>query len=204
MRTKWQIYFSRPNKRNIFIGTQVFLVVTLLSFLHFLSFNEARPGFHFNDPILRLFHPIPLSQYIFFVNYVLSVYGLITAFQEPKLFIKLAQAYSLLILMRMLTLYLVPLEPPDLIIPLKDSILQSSFYAGRANLKDLFFSGHTSTLFLFAFCLQNKGQKLLFTAGGITVGVLLVLQQVHYSIDVIAAPVFSYAAVKLQQKINIQ
>ena len=203
MKTKWHIYFSSRNKRNIFIGTQVLFFSTVFSFLHFLSFNEARPGFHFNDPILSLFHPIDLSAYIFFVNYVLGVYGLIVGFREPKLLIQLVQAYSILILLRMLCLYLVPLEAPVQIIPLKDSILQSTFYSGRANLKDLFFSGHTSTLFLFVFCFQNKGMKLLYTVGGITVGILLMLQHVHYSVDVIAAPIFSYIAVTLQKKINL-
>jgi PAP2 superfamily C-terminal len=202
MRTKWQLYFSRPNKRIIFFASLFLLITTLITFFHFLTFNEMRMGFHFKDPILQLFSPVSVSEYIFFATYLLSVYGLITAFRTPAVFVLLLQAYILMTCMRMLCLYLLPLEPPDLIIPLRDSILQSSFYSGRENLKDLFFSGHTATVFLFVFCFPQKELKLLFAIGGTVVAVLLLLQHVHYSIDVLVAPIISYLAVVIQQKIN--
>ena len=101
-------------------------------------------------------------------------------------------------------MYILPLESPASIIPLKDSFLQNSFYSGRENLKDLFFSGHTATVFLFAFAFKKRVLKLFFAIGGTVVGIFVVLQHVHYSIDVIVAPAFAYFSVYLQRKIDIQ
>ena len=89
-----------------------------------------------------MFRPIAVSEFTFFVTYFLVIYGIIISFRDPFLFVGLLQAYTLMILIRMGCLYLVPLEAPISIIPLKDSFLQNSFYSGRENLKDLFFSGH--------------------------------------------------------------
>jgi hypothetical protein len=202
MKVAWQIYFSRPNKRMVFILSLLMLAITLLAFVYFLTYNESRTGFVFNDPVLNLFQPIALSEYIFFFTYFFAVYGLILSFKEPSLFVSLLQAYTLMTLARMLCLYLVPLEAPAFIIPLKDSFLQSCFYSGRENLKDLFFSGHTATIFLFAFAFRKKALKLLFAIGACVIGVLLMLQHVHFSIDVAAAPIVSYIAIWSQKKLK--
>ncbi len=204
MQASWQQFFTRPNKKLYFFGTLFLLALVLVGFVYFLTFNEDRIGYKFSDPLLALFQPIPLSEIIFFLTYFFSVYGIIKCFREPALFLSLIQAYILLTLMRMFCMYLLPLEPPNSIMPLRDTFLQSTFYSGRANLKDLFFSGHTATIFLFVFVLRSTGFKILFALGGFAVGVMLVLQHVHYSIDVIAAPIFSYLAVRLQRKVDIQ
>ncbi|MGZ4035889.1 MAG: phosphatase PAP2-related protein [Bacteroidia bacterium] len=204
MITNWQLYFSRPNKKIIFFSSVFVSVLTLIAFMHFLTFNENRAGHTFNDPVLNLFHPVPLSMFIFFVMYVFSIYGMFVAFRDPSLFVRLVQAYTLMTLARMLCIYLVPLEAPAAIIPLKDSLLENSVYAGRENLKDLFFSGHTATLFVFCFVFRKKALKWVFGIAGGIVGVLVVLQHVHYSIDVIAAPLFAYLSVMIQRKINLQ
>ena len=203
MKVVWQVYFSRPNKRMVFILSLLMLAITLLAFVYFLTYNESRIGFVFNDPILNSFQPIALSEYTFFVTYFLAIYGLIHSFKEPALFVSLIQAYMLMTFARMLCMYLVPLEAPASIIPLRDSFLQSCFYSGRENLKDLFFSGHTATIFLFAFGFRNKSLKLLFEIGGTVVGILVVLQHVHFSIDVIVAPIIAYMAIRIQKKLKL-
>ena len=204
MKTSWQQYFSRPNKRIYFFASLLGLVITLVAFIYFLTFNENRTGYLFNDPILILFKPVAFSEIIFFLTYFFAVYGIIILFREPQLFVGLIQAYTIMTLIRMFCLYVFPLEPPFSIIPLKDTFLQSSFYSGRENLKDLFFSGHTATIFLFVFIFKRGIFKILFATGGFVIGVLLVLQHVHYSIDVLVAPLFAFIAVKVQRKINIQ
>lgn len=202
MQMSWKIFWRERRNRNVLLVSLLALFLTLFSFIHFLTFNETRSGFHFNDPVLALFKPMAVSEITFFLTYLLSIYGLIVALQDPRLFIRLIQAYVFMTLMRMVCLYLLPLEAPASIIPLKDSFLQLYFYSGRDNLKDLFFSGHTATLFLFVFTFENKRFKNAYAIGAIVVGMLLVLQHVHYSIDVLAAPVFAYLGVVLQKKIN--
>ncbi len=202
MKNAWQLYFSRPNKRTIFLFTLVLLAITLISFVYFLTFNENRTGYIFNDPILNLFQPVAISEITFFITYFFAIYGIIISFREPALFVSLLQAYTIMTLFRMACLYIIPLEAPAAIIPLKDTFLQSTFYSGRENLKDLFFSGHTATIFLFAFAFRKKGTKILFFFGACLVGILVVLQHVHYSIDVVAAPVFAFLAIKIQKKVK--
>lgn len=180
------------------------LAIVLFSFLHFLTFNETRIGFVFNDPILSRFEPINVSTITFITTYSFGLTGLVIATQHPIVFIQLIQAYTIMTIIRITCLYLVPLEPPVHIIPLKDIFLESSFYSGRENLKDLFFSGHTATICLFAFGFKNKQQKWIFSIGTVIVAMLILLQHVHYSIDVIAAPIVSFIAIRIQQKLNLQ
>jgi len=56
----------------------------------------------------------------------------------------------------------------------------------------LFFSGHTATVFLLFLCLKKKQDKWLALGGSVLTGFLLLVQHVHYTIDVLAAPVFTY------------
>ena len=204
MKTYWKTYWSNKNNRTVFIFTFAILAIVLFYFLRFLIFNENRKGVVFNDPVLSLFSPVDLSGIIFTITYPIASFGVAIALQKPELFVKLIQVYTILTLLRMFTLYSVALEPPLAIIPLRDALLESTFYTGRENLKDLFFSGHVSILFVFAFVFTNKKLKLLFTLAAIIVGALVLIQHVHYSIDVIAAPVFAYFAFAIQKKINFQ
>jgi hypothetical protein len=199
----WKSFLSERNKKKYLIISFVLLTFTLFFFYQFLSFNESRSGFIFLDPILNAIGPVDVSFTIFLVTYSLSFFGIVIVSKKPELLIKLVQAYTLMTLLRMLSLYLLPLEPPFAIIPLKDVFLRLSFYAGRENVKDLFFSGHTATLFLFSFVFLEKKLKWLFTFGAVMVGMLLMLQHVHYSVDVFAAPIMSYLAVLVQRKLNL-
>lgn len=180
--------------------TSVLLLgVVLFSFYHFLAWNELRQGYTFNDPVLSLFHPKDVSTYTFLFTYLFAITGILLFAVRPMAFARLLQAYAIMTLLRMICLFLLPLEAPGEIIPLEDVFLKSTFYDGRPNLKDLFFSGHTAVLFLFAFLSEERWRKVLFVTGALIVGCLVMLQHVHYSIDVFAAPVGAYLAVRLQK-----
>ncbi|MBL7934731.1 MAG: hypothetical protein JNM51_02855 [Bacteroidia bacterium] len=128
--------------------------------------------------------------------------GLIYAVTSPYKFLHLIQMYGSLTLLRVITLFFIPLEPPTAIIPLRDEFLTNTFYAGSEYLKDLFFSGHAATLFLFYFFTTNKVLKYVFLAAAIAVSVGVVVQHVHYSYDVIAAPIFAYIAYRIITKFS--
>jgi membrane-associated phospholipid phosphatase len=85
----------------------------------------------------------------------------------------------------MLTIWLIPLDPPSLLV----------------ELKDLFYSGHTATIFLLAFCLQQKTDKVLAFFAGSIIGVLLLIQHVHYSVDILFAPLFAFLCYYTGKKI---
>ncbi len=197
----WKIFLNAKKNKLIFIFSFITLALVLFSFLHFLTFNEDREGFVFNDPILNLFNPKEISVFTFALTYILAILGIVISLKTPQLFIRLIQAYLIMTIFRMLCLFMFPLEAPKLIIPLKDIFLENTFYSGRENLKDLFFSGHTATIFLFGIYLQNKQLKILYFIGSLTIGIMLMAQHVHYSIDVAAAPIVAILASKIQKKI---
>jgi membrane-associated phospholipid phosphatase len=96
-------------------------------------------------------------------------------------------------LARILTISLLPLNPPAGIITLKDPIANIA-YGGNGIFitKDLFYSGHTGNMFLFFLSLQHKWDKIIALAASFIVGILVMVQHIHYSIDVIAAFIFTY------------
>jgi len=74
--------------------------------------------------------------------------------------------------------------------------LSNHFYGGKFLTKDLFFSGHTSIQFLSFLCLQKKSDKVLALISTILVASLVLVQHVHYTIDVLAAPLFTWLSYK--------
>ena len=96
---------------------------------------------------------------------------------------------------------MVPLDPPDGLIRLNDP-LTSMVYGGKDKFmpKDLFFSGHTSNMFLMCLCLTKKTDKYLAFIATIAVGILVLVQHVHYTIDVLAAFFFTYIIYRVSKK----
>ena len=92
-----------------------------------------------------------------------------------------------------------PLEPPIGMIVLKDTV--SNFFmnsnTGSYIVKDLFFSGHVSAVVLFFLISENKLVKTKLLVLAFAIGTLILLQHVHYVMDVVAAPFFSFLAIKI-------
>jgi hypothetical protein len=100
----------------------------------------------------------------------------------------------------MISIIVLPLNPPNELIELIDPI-SNSFYGSKFITKDLFYSGHTATQFLMFLCLQKRGDKLVTFISTIAIGVLVLVQHVHYTIDVVAAPFFTYLVFIITKKI---
>jgi membrane-associated phospholipid phosphatase len=79
---------------------------------------------------------------------------------------------------------------------LKDPLVEF-FTVSKPFTKDLFFSGHTATMFLMFLFVKGRFYKSVFLAGTVVLGLSVILQHVHYSIDVVTAPVFSYLAYRI-------
>lgn len=197
MKKRWVESWQRRSFRIVFIVTIIELFVLLLLWTKFLQFAEARQGKVLGDVLMDLYVPGDVSNITFFVTYLSGFIGLGYLISQPGIIIKSIQTYIVLVLLRMLTMFLLPLEPPAHIIPLNDPILHTFFYGGKDNLKDLFFSGHTATIFMFYLLYEPKILKGYFLISTLVVAVLVVFQHVHYTIDVLAAPVFAWVAYKL-------
>ncbi|MGB0915041.1 MAG: hypothetical protein ACPGVI_03170 [Crocinitomicaceae bacterium] len=106
-------------------------------------------------------------------------------------------AYAILLIVRMVTLFLIPLKTPESLIYLQDPFLNNLVYPGEID-ADLFFSGHTALIFMMYFLTRNR----LFILLGVLIAILLVIQRVHFSIDVIAAIPFAYIIVRFTEYIT--
>ena len=105
-------------------------------------------------------------------------------------------AYNCVTLLRMACIGLISLNPPAGLIPRADPIT-NQFYGAHYITHDLFFSGHTTTVFLIFLCLKKNRDRIYTLFASILLGLFLLGQHVHYTIDVLAAPVFTYAAYRL-------
>lgn len=192
----WQPKLLDKNFRTRFFISSLLLLVVLLSLAKFLEYNESRSGFSFNDPILTLFQPIDVTWITFALIYSGVIIVLIQLTFHPENFLIAIQTYSLTAFLRLTTIFLLPLDAPLSIIPLKDPFVEF-FGGGNTLLRDLFFSGHTATMFVFFLISNNRKLKIIFLIATILVGILVLLQHVHYTIDVIAAPFFAYTSYRI-------
>ncbi len=184
------------------ILTFVLLLLFLILFSKFLNFVENRPGFAFDDPLLKLFSPVNITWLIFSMIYGGIIFAVFILFNEPERFLSALKSYVILLILRMISMYLLPLNPPADMILLKDPFVETFASSGQVLTKDLFFSGHTSLMFLIFLIVNKKYQKYIFLIATIVVGFCVLAQHVHYTVDVAAAPVFAYASYKAALWIN--
>lgn len=197
----WILAFRQNNFRVKFIISFIVLGALLTWMGTFLTYVEHREGHIFYDPVLNFFRPRDVSDFIFYSTYGTAIVCLIYALGSPYKLLHLCQMYILLTVFRIICMFFIPLDPPAGIIPLNDAILKNTVYESGLNQKDLFFSGHTATLFLFFFFAQDIRLKVFFLLSACAVAVALVVQHVHYSLDVVAAPVFAFLSCKIVQRL---
>ena len=181
---------SATYKTKISIASLLFISV-LLCYPYFFALIQSRPGFLLHDPVLDVLPSFNVSVYIFLLIYFTVGLGIFRAIQSPALFLLFLWSCLFLSLARIITMSLVPLDPPAGLVPLTDPIL-APFYHHNQITKDLFFSGHTSSVFLIYLILRKKGEKIFALVATVLVGVLLLIQHIHYTIDVLIAPLFVY------------
>ena len=197
---RWSACWKTRAFKNKFVVGIILLVIVLIAFPLFFNLIETRNGNQVNDWLLNHLPSSNLSYPIFSLLWFCAVLTITQAVKQPKIFLLLLWGFISLSLSRMTTISLLPLNPPDNLIPLVDPI-SNAFYGGKFITKDLFYSGHTSTLFLMYLCLTKPWHKTIVLIATILVGVMVLVQHVHYTIDVIAAPFFTYLVYLLAQKI---
>jgi hypothetical protein len=197
---KWQdAWRSRPFKRQAISGC-IALMATFSFFPFFFSYIEKRNGIVLNDWLLNRLEPHDVSTVIFIFVWAITLLLITRMIQQPNLFIIMLWAYVLLSIMRIATISLLALNAPKGLLVLVDP-LSNIFYGDTFITKDLFYSGHTSTAFLMFLCLKKKSDKIFALIASIIIGMLLLVQHVHYTIDVLAAPLFALLSYFFSKKI---
>lgn len=187
----WKEFISVKRNRIELAITVVLLALILFSFTNFLNFIEERPGVVFTDPVLILFDPVDLTWLTFGLIYLSLLTAVISFSLKPERLLFAFQLYTFMVIVRIIGMYLLPLDPPDTLIVLNDPFVEF-FGTGQTLTKDLFFSGHTATLFIFFLLEKKKFLKLIFLVCTIVVAITVLLQHVHYTIDVFAAVFFTF------------
>jgi hypothetical protein len=127
----WLTFWKSPDQRYEFIFAAVVLTVVMLSTVPFLTQIELRPGVQLQDPIFNYLPARDLSDLIFYILYTALVIGFVFLLPSPERLVVAFEAYALFVIMRMITMTLVPLEPPIGLIPLVDPVLSFMYTANR-------------------------------------------------------------------------
>lgn len=189
---KWMEAIRDPQFRRKFIIVSFAVVVSLSGLPYFFNLIEQRQGVVLNDILLDLIPATDVSFGIVAIIWLMILLALIRAVQSPQFTILVFLSYAFLYLSRYITISLVALEPPPGLIPLFDP-LSNAFYGKHSFItKDLFYSGHTASQFILFFAFTRKGDKIFALLCSVTIGLLVLVQHIHYTIDVIAAPVFGF------------
>lgn len=177
-------------------------LIFLVGFLNwFLPYINQRHGIVLPDPLLSALPPVDLSQWIFSILYLSVFTTFIYLLGHPERFLRTLITVALVYSLRILTLYLVPLDPPAGCVPLADPLMVHLTYNGVIITKDLFFSGHTACMLILVLAVQKKALKILMAAGLIAVIIMLLFQHAHYTIDIMGAIVFTPACWKISRRI---
>jgi membrane-associated phospholipid phosphatase len=189
----WSKAWQERRFRNKTIIALVLVAIILTLLPTFFAFIEKREGMVLQDYVLDAIPAIDVSIPTFVIIWSTVLLVFFRIYQNPRLFLVIAYGFILMCLARVLTISMLPLNPPAGLIVLKDPIANIA-YGGNGIFitKDLFYSGHTGNMFLFFLCLERKWDKIFALTASFLVGILVMIQHIHYSIDVIAAFIFTY------------
>lgn len=183
------------------IITPAYLIFLVVFLNWFLPYINQRHGFILSDPLLSAIRPVDLSQWIFSILYLSVFAAFAYLLGHPERFLRTLITVALVYSLRIMTLYLVPLDPPAGCIPLTDPLMLHLAYNGAIITKDLFFSGHTACMLILVLAVQKRALKTLLAAGLMAVIIMLLFQHAHYTIDIMGAIIFTPFCWKISGRI---
>lgn len=194
----WKEAWKNKSYRIRLVSTILVLAVVVAILPSFFSYIEQRPGAYLHDLVLQMIPASDVSLPIFIFVWSMSAMALWRCCQDPIFTLQILTCFVLLCLVRMMSILMLPLEPPDGLIALRDP-LTSLVYGGKDVFmtKDLFFSGHTSNMFIMYLCLERKRDKQVALSATLLVAMLLMVQHVHYTIDILGAFFITYCVFKV-------
>ncbi len=163
---------------------------------------EDRNGIVLNDWVLTHLPAYDVSIPIFALIWGMGILMAVRAFYKPAICTTYIWTLIFVCIARFISLTLVKLDPPTGLVPLVDP-LTSYFYGHASITKDLFFSGHTSTMVLIYLHLEKKRDKAIALIAALVVMALLLIQHIHYTMDVLAAPVIVYCCYRFARAFNL-
>ena len=187
----WQEAMQDAGFKRYFLPNFVLCFTLYYMTIYWVALNSTTIGAVISDPLYPYLPRYDFSWVIFCLTYSCTILLLLNIAQYPYLLHRAFVTFVAVFVVRAICIHLVPLSPSPDIIPLQDPITNS--LAGEGHIRnDLFFSGHVADVTTFyLLCRSNMIRRYMFLCI-CTSAVLLVCQRVHYTVDVIAAPFFSY------------
>ncbi|MEP6746679.1 MAG: phosphatase PAP2-related protein [Bacteroidota bacterium] len=196
----WSCAWSQTLFRIKFIAVWL-LIFPLLDIFHlFFTHIEKREGAVLNDWLLNQLPAHSVSLPVFIFIWGAALLAIIRCVKNPQILLLLLWTYLLVSISRILCIWMIPLNAPPNLIPLVDP-LTNFFYGKQYVTKDLFFSGHVSSVFMVFLGLRKKGDKIFMLISAVCLGFLLLVQHVHYTIDVLAAFPATYLCFRIAKLI---
>jgi hypothetical protein len=200
-KNNWAHIITNSTFKRLLVCGLVLLAALFIFFPFYFEYIQKRDGHTIKDAVLEHLSPVNVSLPLFIIIWCCGLLMAVRAIQLPRMFLLFLWAFLFLSLFRILCIWFVPLNPPAGIKNLTDPLL-SNFYGKKVITKDLFYSGHTATIFLIFLCLQKKADKLFALLATLSVGTMVLLQHVHYTIDVVAALPFAFLSYIIGRKIT--
>jgi hypothetical protein len=194
----WSEAWEKPTFRLSFLLAMLSFSIFPWKAAAYFQWIQQREGIILNDFVLELIPSKNVSYPIFSIIYCTVIYLIIRLLATPKTFLWFAWAFNLETVFRFLTIYFVALNPPSGIVDLHDPVATLFIYGENMTItKDLFFSGHTATMVFACYFLPLKKEKNLALILTFMLVMLLLIQHVHYTIDIIMAPLFTLMAIRI-------
>lgn len=201
IRGAWAEAWRAPDFRVQVVVTAPVLGLALATLARFVRWVESRPGATLPDPLLALLTPRDVTWLTFSLIYAGILTAVALLLRRPRDLLTAVQAYAVMVAFRIAVMWATPLDPPPGMIELQDPFVEQ-LGTGQLLTRDLFFSGHTSTMFLLFLAAPGRLAKGFFLACTILVGACVLWQHVHYAVDVMVAPFFAYAAWRVAERLR--
>ncbi len=202
IKENWNEVWKKKNFQLQFFFTLAMIIGVASFFPHYFDYLEARQGRVLSDIVVDNIPAKDVSWMVFFFLYTGVIICLACNFIHPKNLVIAFQTYAFVTITRVVSLYFVHLNPPLGYIELKEPVLSLLFTTnGKICSHDLFFSGHVSSILSIYYSVSQKKFKAILLFFSIMIGVLVLIQHVHYTIDVLAAVPFTWLCYKASKKL---
>lgn len=156
------------------------------------NYVEMRKGIRLDDEMLYLLPSYDFSTFIFALLYSSMFAIIITHLHKPKVITRIFEMHLAVAIVRQICILLVALEPPAHIIVLRDVFLENTVYPHNTPMtKDLFFSGHVASIWIYFLCCQKRYLKSYLLFATFLMSFLVLSMRIHYTYDVYGALFFT-------------
>lgn len=178
-------------KLKILLTPGLFFIYSAIT-QHLGNYVELRKGVRLEDKLLSIFPSFDFSMPIFILLYASLSVLVLTHLNKPRVILRIMEMHLLVAIVRQACILMVALEPPANIIVLRDVFLENTFYPHHTPLtKDLFFSGHVASIWLYFLCAQRKYLKVYLAIATCLMSFMVLSMRIHYTYDVYGAVFFT-------------